>query len=202
MTGAPAGKHSGPMDDNETIDVIRDALEHTEGVLADRIVVDLRDDGVELLGAVATPEEATLAETVAGRHVEVVHNRLTVDRNLREDPTGPQVAPGARTERRARNEELSVQTSGFQPERVAEDLTDDVDRALAENIPWDPPDAPHPAPTGSEQRGVLDRDADVETPALAGDVPDDDAPSLAEMSQAELERSAAARPDEEGEHGR
>jgi hypothetical protein len=158
--------------DEETLATIRDALDRSERVDASRIDLTGGDGGpVVLAGSVASDEEATAAGMVVEQHVSAVENRLRVDPGIREDTTGAPV-------------------SGPAPQ--TDDVTTDVDEALAENVPWDPPDAPSTPPTPAEQRGSTDRDGQVPPAADAGPVanPDEITPSAPDLSQAELERSA------------
>jgi hypothetical protein len=114
--------------DADVLDRIRERLRVSTRVGDDRIQVAARDDDVVLLGAVASPEEATVAGQLAEQYAASVVNELQVDRDLRqgvEEPAeGASFAPGG-----------------------------DLDEALAENQPWSPPDVPQLAPTRTEQRG-------------------------------------------------
>lgn len=178
--------------DEETRARINDALERSDRVDAGRI--DVADDGdaVVLRGAVATPEEATVAVMIAeadATEAVTVRNELRVDEGLREataqDAGG--VAAGKATPQR----------SPEQPGQPADDLTPHAEEALGESIAWDPPDAPSTAPTQGEERGRLARDTSVPPSAEAGTVddPDDVDPSAADLSAAELERTARPQPD-------
>lgn len=176
--------------DDDTLARIRTALAETDRVDAARIEVTAEQEAVLLRGAVANPEEASVAAMIAEQDVAAVRNELQVDPGLREgavaaahpdvsaadqppfdpDPTGP-----------------TEQTDSDQPTEVAE--------SLAENLPWDPPDEPSLAPTQSEERGVLARDAHDTPIAEEGPVPDPDdvEPSAADLSAAELRESARSR---------
>jgi hypothetical protein len=186
--------------DEQTLAEIRDALDRSERVDASRIDVTGGDgDDVVLRGAVSTHEEASAAAMLVEQHVPGVDNRLRVDPGIREDTTG---APGAQTAPRTEQDgssqirerplaqDLSAQVQTWQPTET-DDLTSDVDEALAENVAWDPPDTPSMPPTAAEQRGHGERDARIAAAAPEGPVddPDEVAPSAPDLSQAELERS-------------
>jgi osmotically-inducible protein OsmY len=70
--------------DGEVLERIRVRLRVSTGVGDERIDVATRDDDVVLLGAVATPEEATVAGQLAEEYATSVVNELEVDRGLRE----------------------------------------------------------------------------------------------------------------------
>lgn len=173
--------------DEQTLAAIRDELERNDRLDARAIDVTTEGDALVLRGAVPTDEEASVAALLAEHHVQNVRNRLRVDPNLREDPTGSLV-------------DRDVGAGD------AQDSSTDVSEALEENIPWDPPDEPSMPPTQAEQRGVTDRDAQVEPAAPEGATEDPDAvqPSAADLSQSELARSARPSADgnqEERDHG-
>jgi hypothetical protein len=169
--------------DEETLATIRDVLDRSDRVDASRIDLTGGDGGpVVLVGSVASDEEATAAAMLVEQHVSAVDNRLRVDPGIREDTTGPPVTG---------------------PPPQTDDVTTDVDEALAENVPWDPPDAPSTPPTPAEQRGSTDRDGQVPPAADAGPVanPDEITPSAPDLSQAELERSAHPAQEEDRTDG-
>ncbi|HWD46784.1 MAG TPA: BON domain-containing protein [Actinomycetota bacterium] len=70
--------------DGEVLERIRERLRVSTRVGDERIDVATRDDDVVLLGAVATPEEATVAGQLAEEYATSVVNELEVDRGLRE----------------------------------------------------------------------------------------------------------------------
>lgn len=183
------------MASEDDFDLIRQAFAETDGVEDRAIDLDVDGAGVLVLrGSVATPEQATAAEAAARLHVDDVRNELRVDANLREDPAG---SDGGPYETPA--EELQGSTLP-PPSEQSDDLQTDVQMSLEENLPWDPPDRSVEVPTRLEQRGGVDRDVTVPEVADEGpldeDAADGTAPSLPEMSAAELARSAHA-PDEE-----
>lgn len=176
--------------DDETLARIRSALRDAERVDAGRVEVTRDGGDVVLRGAVATPEEATVAALIAEQDVESVRNDLRVDPGLREATSqGAPPPPGQPAP--------APQRSPEDPSQPADDLTTDVSEALGESLAWDPPDAPATAPTASEQRGRVPRDVTAQPAAPEGTVDDADEvePSAGDLSAAELERSA--RGDEE-----
>jgi hypothetical protein len=114
----------------------------------ERIEVATRDDDVVLLGAVATPEEATVAGQLAEEYADSVVNELVVDRGLREWIEEPQDTEPASP---AGDEVLIGSTDMLAGPDAAP--TEDLAEALDENEPWTPPDVPQLAPTATEQRG-------------------------------------------------
>jgi osmotically-inducible protein OsmY len=60
--------------DSEVLDMIRERLRVSTRVGDDRIEVAARDDDVVLLGAVATPEEATVTGMLAEEYASSVVN--------------------------------------------------------------------------------------------------------------------------------
>lgn len=180
------------MAPDDTLARIRAALDASDRVDAGRVEIVRDGEEVVLRGAVATPEEASVAAMVAEQDVERVRNELRVDAGLREgtsDAHGPR--PGQPEPEPARSPEI--------PGQPTDDPTTDVAEALGENRAWQPPDAPSFAPTRAEERGRLTRDTTAVPAAPEGDVDDPDAvePSAADLSAAELERTAR-RDREEG----
>lgn len=200
---------------DDTLSAVREALEREEGVDASRIQVEPEGDRVVLRGSVPTGNQIDVAATLAEAHAPAVRTALSVDQGLREDaaasaepaaePTDEQAAdrpadaagddPVRPSRRSTSGGELSSQVSEFRPQPVDDDLTSDEDQALAENLPWDPPDAPHSAPTGSEQRGVSPYEADTEPPTDLDPEAGDEEPSLSDLSAAELAQDARGHDD-------
>lgn len=193
---------------HDTLTAVRQALEQAGEVDASRVSVETDGDEVVLRGAVSTASQADAAATLALPHAPAVRNALSVDPGLREDTSsegaatapatggaGP-VEPGRRS---SHNEKQSVQVSEFRPVPVDDDLVAEQDAALGENLAWDPPDAPHSAPTESEQRGTTPRETDTEPPTAADpdhtDPDPDEEPSLPGVSAAELARDATRDDD-------
>lgn len=172
--------------DDETLARIRVALEDSSRVDAARLDVSRDGQEVVLRGAVATPEEATVAAMIAEQDTLTVRNELLVDAGLRE-------GAGAAAEEQPSS---APQRSPEDPAQPADDLTPNAEEALGESIAWDPPEAPSSAPTRAEERGHLSRDSTAVPAAPEGEVEDPDTvePSAADLSAAELKRSA--RPDE------
>lgn len=204
-----------PISD-DTLAEIREELESADNLDASRITVEAAEQHVVLRGSVPADHQVDVAATVAQAHAPGVRTLLEVDRGIREDAASPagtaaqpdadesadggegEVRPSRRT---TADEPLSTQTSEFRPQRVEDDLTDDGDIALAENLPWEPPDAPHSSPTASEQRGVTPREVDTGEPTEEDPDHEDpdpaEEPSLPDVSTAELARDA--RRGQEGE---
>lgn len=166
--------------DDETIARVRQKLDEAERVDAGRIELARGDDHVRLRGSVSTPEEATVAAMVAEEELAPVQNQLQVDPGLRAVPNQSKT-------------EQPAETGG-----VAADTTvEDSGSAVAENLPWDPPDAPQMAPTPTEERGALSRDAAESSIAPEERADDAGEPSASDLSVEELRR--AAHPDEAGD---
>lgn len=174
--------------DTEVLEQIRERLRVSTRVEDERIEVATRDDDVVLVGAVASPEEATVAGQLAEEYATSVVNELQVDRGLREgfddDPLATE--PASPTE-----DEILIGSTDMLagPDSAP---TQDLDEALGENEPWTPPDVPQLAPTAAEQRGgvaAADRLALSEWDEAGGD-PDD---LLDEEDRAA--REGAAAPD-------
>jgi hypothetical protein len=134
--------------DSEVLERIRERLRVSTRVGDERIEVATRDDDVVLLGAVATPEEATVAGQLAEEYATSVVNELVVDRGLREWIEEPQDTEPASP---AGDEVLIGSTDMLAGPDAAP--TEDLAEALDENEPWTPPDVPQLAPTATEQRG-------------------------------------------------
>jgi BON domain-containing protein len=187
--------------DLDVLDQIRERLRVSTRVGDERIEVAARDDDVVLLGAVATPEEATVAGQLAEQYASSVVNELRVDRGLREGIEEPlAVEPASPTE----DEVLIGSTDMLAGPDSAP--TQDLAEALDENEPWSPPDAPQLAPTVTEQRGGVpagDRLA-LSDWEEAGADPDDlrdeedraaaETPSAPDLAAADLHRAAEGRP--------
>jgi hypothetical protein len=135
--------------DADVLEQIRERLRVSTRVGDDRIEVATRDDDVVLLGAVASPEESTVAGQLAEEYATSVVNELQIDRGLREgfddDPLDTEPAS------QAEDEVLIGSTDMLAgPDATADQ---DMAEALDENEPWIPPDVPQLAPTATEQRG-------------------------------------------------
>ena len=134
--------------DADVLERIRERLRVSTRVGDERIEVATRDDDVVLLGAVATPEEATVAGQLAEEYADSVVNELQVDRGLREWVEEPRDTEPASP---AGDEVLIGSTDMLAgPDSTP---TEDLAEALDENEPWTPPDVPQLAPTATEQRG-------------------------------------------------
>jgi BON domain len=184
--------------DAEVLEQIRERLRVSTRVDDQRIEVAARGDDVVLLGAVASPEEATVAGQLAEEYAGSVVNELQVDRGLREGVEEPLDGEPASP---AGDEVLIGSTDMLAGPDAAP--TEDLAEALDENEPWSPPDVPQLAPTVTEQRGGVapeDRLALEEWDEAGGD-PDDlldeedraarDGTSAPDLAPADLERAAA-----------
>ena len=187
--------------DADVLDRIRERLRVSTRVGDDRIQVAARDDDVVLLGAVASPEEATVAGQLAEQYATSVVNQLQVDRDLRqgvEEPVEGEPATPA-------DDEVLIGSTDMLagPDTVP---TGDLAEALDENEPWEPPDVPQLAPTRAEERGGAspgDREALSAWEERGGD-PDDlldeedradtERPSAPDLSPADLRRAGEGRP--------
>ena len=134
--------------DGDVLEQIRERLRVSTRVGDERIEVATRDDDVVLLGAVASPEEATVAGQLAEEYAVSVVNELQVDRGLREGLEEPLDSEPASP---AEDEVLVGSTDMLAGPDAAP--TEDLAEALDENEPWTPPDVPQLAPTATEQRG-------------------------------------------------
>jgi BON domain len=182
--------------DAEVLEQIRERLRVSTRVGDERIEVATRDDDVVLLGAVATPEEATVAGQLAEEYATSVVNELQVDRGLREGIEEPQDTEPASP---AGDEVLIGSTDMLAGPDAAP--TEDLAEALDENEPWTPPDVPQLAPTATEQRGGwAQEDAIALSEWEAGGDPDDllddedraarDGISAPDLAAADLDRAA------------
>jgi BON domain len=182
--------------DPDVLERIRERLRVSTRVSDERIEVAARDDDVVLLGAVASPEEATVAGQLAEEYAASVVNELQVDRGLREGFEAPLDTEPASP---ASDEVLVGSTDMLAGPEAAP--TEDLAEALDENEPWSPPDVPQLAPTATEQRGgvpAADRLALSEWEEAGGD-PDDlldeedraaqQPPSAPDLSPADLQRA-------------
>jgi BON domain-containing protein len=181
----------------EVLEQIRERLRVSTRVWDERIEVATRDDDVVLLGAVATPEEATVAGQLAEEYATSVVNELQVDRGLREGIEEPRDTEPASP---AGDEVLMGSTDMLAGPDAAP--TEDLAEALDENEPWTPPDVPQLAPTATEQRGGWAQENAIalsEWEGAGGD-PDDllddedraarDGTSAPDLAAADLDRAA------------
>ena len=183
--------------DDDVLEEIRERLRVSTRVDDERIEVATRDDDVVLLGAVASPEEATVAGQLAEEYASSVVNELQIDRGLREsveEPLDTEPASPA-------GDEVLVGSTDMLAGPDASP-TEDLAEALDENEPWSPPDVPQLAPTATEQRGGWAQEnalALSEWEDQGGD-PDDlldeegraarDGVSAPDLAPADLERAA------------
>lgn len=184
----PGSGHTDAMVmDEETLARVRAALDESPRVDARRVDVAAGPEQVLLRGAVATPEEATVAGLLAEEHAVNVRNQLAVDANLREgapEPAAAEVTLPATDEVLVGDPDMAAGGGAH---------TTDMADALERNEPVDPPDEPMLAPTTGEERGTLDRDTRDVPIAEEGPVPDPDEvpPSAPDLSAEELHRQGS-----------
>jgi len=183
--------------DVDVLERIRERLRVSTRVGDERIEVATRGDDVVLLGAVATPEEATVAGQLAEEYATAVVNELQIDRGLREGIEEPVDTEPASP---AGDEVLIGSTDMLAGPDTAP--TEDLAEALDENEPWSPPDVPQLAPTATEQRGGWAAENALELSEWedAGGDPDDrldeedraarDGISAPDLARADLDRAA------------
>lgn len=183
------------MTDDDTIARIRDVLDASPRIDAARVEVSRDGGDVVLRGAVATPEESSVAAMIvegkaadAFRATTEADETLTVRNELRVDAGLREVASEAAASADAAESEVPPPPPGEAPP----DLTTDAHDALSENVAWDPPDAPSFAPTRGEELGRPQGASSMPDPAPAGAVDGeaDTEPSASDLSAADLERSA------------
>ena len=183
--------------DTDQIDEVLAALEAADSVDAGGIRVDAEDDVVVLRGSVATFEESSAAQHIAGEHADNVRNELVVDHNLRETG-GMEPSSGDNGDQASRREGL--RGSSYNPVEQPDDVVTDMQESLDENLPWDPPHESVEVPTRAESRGVADRrvaPADADLDAELDEDPGSTEKSLADVSAEELARAAHPQPAEE-----
>jgi hypothetical protein len=178
--------------DPESVEQVRAALAESPRVDERRISVHVEHDEVVLRGAVATPQEASVAAMIAEREVPGVVNALQVDPGLREGVDEPDEAE--------RTDDID------HLERDAGPVVTDLEESLEENEPYEPPDEPYlggpdredpeaePLP-GSLQDVDEDLDADVdddlgEELEADGTILERDRPAAADLSAEDLRRAA------------
>jgi hypothetical protein len=135
--------------DQDVLADIKLALEESDRVDASRILLEDAGEAIILRGAVASSEEATVAALIAETRANDVSNELTIDPGLREGVEEPLSAEPVQP---LEGEVLDGKADMLAGSDV--EIETDIDRAVEENIPWDPPDAPHLAPTADEYQGV------------------------------------------------
>jgi len=136
--------------DPDVLDEIRAALDESERVDAGRIRLVPEAAGVVLQGSVATPEEASVAALIAERYAPEVRSELQVDENLREGVQDP-----ADAERAVPVEDEVLIGDPDMLAGPGSEAETDLAVVMEENVPWEPPDEPHLAPTTSEYRSPL-----------------------------------------------
>jgi hypothetical protein len=187
--------------DTDVLDRIRERLRVSTRVGDDRIRVAARDDDVVLLGAVASPEEATVAAQLAEEYATQVVNELQIDQGLREGLEEPAEAEPAVPA----DDEVLVGSTDMLAGPDAAPIGD-LAEALDENQPWQPPDVPQLAPTRAEERGAVspsDREA-LSAWEERSDEPDDlldeedrtdrERPSAPDVTAADLRRAGEGHP--------
>jgi hypothetical protein len=173
--------------DADVLERIRERLRVSTRVGDDRIRVAARGDDVVLLGAVASPEEATVAAQLAEQYATAVVNELQVDQGLRE---GPEQQPAATEPAAPADDEVLVGSTDMLAGPDAAP-TGDLAEALDENEPWAPPDVPQLAPTRVEERGGVSPSDRVVLESWEESHPNDPDDLLDEEDRADQERPAA-----------
>ena len=141
--------------DSEDTDVILEALAASDSVDARAVDIVMEEGGtVVVRGSVATFEEASAALRIAEEHADSVRNELRVEVNLREGSDGLTEEESSEELRRA-----GLQGSSYDTVEQPDDLVSDMQEALDESLPWDPPDEPVEVPTRAESRGPADPNA-------------------------------------------
>lgn len=172
--------------DPDIVEQVRVAIEESPRIDARHIEVDATNGRVVLVGAVATPEESSAASLLAENFAGSVDNRLRVDRGLREG--GPAEPAETEPAQPVENEILIGDPDMLAgPEAKMET---DLARAAEENVPWDPPEEPHLAPTAREYGGDVSEGAPDAGPR------DDDAETPARRSAPDLTRDELGLPSE------
>lgn len=170
--------------DPETIEEIQAALRESERVDARRIQVEGDGEGIVLRGSVSGADEASAAVLIAEAHATTVTSELLVDPNLREGAVDARDTEDAVP---AENEILIG--DGDMLSGPDSRIETNMDRALEENVPWDPPTEPHLAPADAEYGGATSEGGpepvDTSDPDPAEVSRADYA--AADLSQAELE---------------
>jgi hypothetical protein len=171
---------------------VREALDASERVDARLIDVEVDGDLVVLRGLVASAEEADVAVLLAEQRAGAVVNQLRVDPAVREQPTEPAAGEPAV----AAEDEVLVGDVDMLAGPEA-DITDDLDLALQENQPWDPPEEPIVPPVRAERAGGTpsqggDRSEDPDADELPG--LHDERPAAADLSAEELRVAAEGHP--------
>ena len=170
--------------DPDTIAQIKSALRDADRVDERRIQVEARADAVVLRGAVSSPEEASAATLIAESFADSVVPELQVDPNLREgliDARDSEQAIPAENEILIGDADM---LSGPEPT-----VETDLNKAMEENVPWDPPTEPHLAPAGAEYGGASSEGgpAPVDTSDPDPDRVDRSDYAAADLSREELE---------------
>ena len=111
--------------DADVLEQIRERLRVSTRVGDDRIEVATRDDDVVLLGAVASPEEST----VAGQLAEALDENEPWS-----PPDVPQLAPTATEQRGGWAPENALALSEWEQGGDPDDLLDEEDRAAREEL--------------------------------------------------------------------
>ena len=174
--------------DRDDAALIEEALKESERIDAAYIRVRPDGDRVVLEGSVASPEEAEAAVLVAERHAEVVVNHLEVDPGLREGREEvAEVEPAVPAE----NEILIGDVDPLAgPESK---VTTDIDEAVAESEPWDPPEEPLLPATADEYQSRVTYGDDVNVDP-SPDPADPTERAAADLTQEDLERGARGGP--------
>lgn len=177
---------TGPVADVGDVDEIREALESSEKIDASRIEVSIDGTSVVLRGSVSDSSQGHLAELLVGHYTSDIRNELRVDTGFREGAEEPQAVEDAIP---AEGEILVGSTDMLAGPDAA--ITSDVNRAFEESEPWDPPDEPSLASTPAELRGTSGFGDGGAVDEISDDVAADELPAAADLTQQDLEASAA-----------
>jgi hypothetical protein len=165
------------------------ALDDASGVDTRRVLLAARGEAIVLGGSVGGPEEADRAVAIVSRFGVPIVDRLQIDSALREETEPPRPAEQAEP---ADPDEVLVGSSDMLagPEAM---ITDDVARALDENVPLEPPDEPLFPPTPAEARRARTPGPEAAT-VDADEAADDQRPAAADLTSQDLHEAAAGHP--------
>lgn len=168
------------------VDVIRDALESSDKIDASRVEVSVDGASVVLRGSVSDSSQGHLAELLVGAYASDIRNEVRVDTGFREGAEEPHAVEEAIP---AEGEILVGSTDMLAGPDAG--ITSDLNRALEENEPWDPPDEPSLASTPAETRGTSGFGDGGPIDEVGGEASADELPAAADLTRQDLDASAA-----------